>query len=1319
MSTNNPYFENYKYQTNTGDFRYSVPVKNSNYTITEPRVGRFSTYLPKIYNRKEYLFYLYNYVFQDQPDDTNINFFDSNTRKFRTRSSVRNPNESSLSRTYNKLIDFDTSRKYNFSENRNTFNYNNINKDTGLIQSRFDNEYNERRLEKNDNTNDIGLIRSRFDIDYNKRGKESNTNTNDMGLIRSRFDNDNNQRRQESNINTKDMGLIRSRFDNDNNKRRLESDGNLDNKGLNYDYINSEERDKVIEEIKRERDEFLGIGDYSPSKRQGQNLYEEKPSYKQFRNEDPNINFSSHAAQNQNLGTNKNLEGSKISQNYNQQIDNERISIKLDRKDLEISKENEFSQDLSQSKKHQKEHIQNVKYNKQPMNNKQFSQFQNSENLNTDNQLYNNNQSQRMQNSKNNQYPQYQTEGNSNIKSPIKSPNQLLENSLNKNQISQSPNKENINKKSPIKSAKKKLQDSINNQISQLSYSENANITSPINSSKQSLQNTVNNQISKSQYAQNMNVQNPVKNTNQNSKINQYSQFNNLPLSKSQFNNYPKEMQYQSPKNMNKNMNMNMNVQNSNYQKEMQYKSPQNMNKNMDMNIQNNKYQNQTQSPLSNRESNVSVVKKQEEKTIVIVPGHQIEPRNVSETFENPIEEIIENPDGTRTSLIKQTKIITTTESIPIEEHKIKAIEGAPELPMIKQKITYEYKTVTLKDIDRNSQDFDGQNNFRNSNIKNNNLSPNQLSPQGYNQYNQYGNEEKLEKNNQRNNLSGEYGNKKGNNIKQSLENNNQENNYEGGEYGINNQGDNFSGNYNDNNLGNNNYENYGNNEENIQNKKSGMYGNQIQNVDNNYLENDKTVQKTGPYVNQNKKLDNNYPENNETNQKIGPNANQNLDKNFVGNNETTQKTGPYVNQNQNLENNDLGNNETNRKTGPYDNQNQNLDKNYVGNNESSQKTGPYDNKNIKSENNYSGKVKTGHKKVPIDNKNNNINNINNNYLGNDKTKKKSSNLDNYNENEKEKQYEYGGQGDTDQYRNKSLKKKQYENKRKIKKNSELTGNRQNKINVDVLPNNENLENYPYNPFRDQPYGYVKNNSKEDNNSLDILPKGFKNKEEFETFLDEINKKGDKVTPEEKQRRLESIEDIFNNISIGGKNSEENLEKLGDILGNINENDKKEILQQLSKNSNNNEMYQKLLNILNKRTLKGKGKEKRRMISDNLITSGKKASYGGDKDSLIKSVRYGQSGYNKGFSKEGIGSGYKGHLSEYIEVKDVNPLKFDGLFLEITKYNNEKREKNPFEGPSPYCKFYQERRIKIKQKINNMASGEIFDDEIKLDENEK
>ena len=61
---------------------------------------------------------------------------------------------------------------------------------------------------------------------------------------------------------------------------------------------------------------------------------------------------------------------------------------------------------------------------------------------------------------------------------------------------------------------------------------------------------------------------------------------------------------------------------------------------------------------------------------------------------------------------------------------------------------------------------------------------------------------------------------------------------------------------------------------------------------------------------------------------------------------------------------------------------------------------------------------------------------------------------------------------------------------------------------------------------------------------------------------------------------------------------------------------------------------------------------------------------------------------------------------EEVEIKKINPLKFDGLFLEISHYNNEKREKNPFDGPSPYDKFYKERSLKIKNKIINMNSKE-------------
>ena len=87
------------------------------------------------------------------------------------------------------------------------------------------------------------------------------------------------------------------------------------------------------------------------------------------------------------------------------------------------------------------------------------------------------------------------------------------------------------------------------------------------------------------------------------------------------------------------------------------------------------------------------------------------------------------------------------------------------------------------------------------------------------------------------------------------------------------------------------------------------------------------------------------------------------------------------------------------------------------------------------------------------------------------------------------------------------------------------------------------------------------------------------------------------------------------------------------------------------------------------------------------------------------------------FANENIGgkgelrsSLLKGKFSETIEVKNVNPLKFDGLFLEISKYENIHREKNPFEGPSPFDKFYKVRRTKIRKKIISLANEDNVDE---------
>ena len=194
-----------------------------------------------------------------------------------------------------------------------------------------------------------------------------------------------------------------------------------------------------------------------------------------------------------------------------------------------------------------------------------------------------------------------------------------------------------------------------------------------------------------------------------------------------------------------------------------------------------------------------------------------------------------------------------------------------------------------------------------------------------------------------------------------------------------------------------------------------------------------------------------------------------------------------------------------------------------------------------------------------------------------------------------------------------------------------------------------------------------------------ILPKGFKDAKELENFLNSTNNKGTNLTPEEKEKRSNCIKDLFNNIAKGG-NKEQNLEKLSEILASMNEEERKEILQKLSKDGKN-----KNLNLLKKL-----GSLVEKQVSNN-------------NNNLAKN----KASLKKGFSRrKKFSSPSKNQVMEEVEIKKINPLKFDGLFLEISHYNNEKREKNPFDGPSPYDKFYKERSLKIKNKIINMNSKE-------------
>jgi hypothetical protein len=123
------------------------------------------------------------------------------------------------------------------------------------------------------------------------------------------------------------------------------------------------------------------------------------------------------------------------------------------------------------------------------------------------------------------------------------------------------------------------------------------------------------------------------------------------------------------------------------------------------------------------------------------------------------------------------------------------------------------------------------------------------------------------------------------------------------------------------------------------------------------------------------------------------------------------------------------------------------------------------------------------------------------------------------------------------------------------------------------------------------------------------------------------------------------------------------------------------------------------------------------------LSNSKKRSSEGERNLMNQSAKLGKSNekniLNEKFSsiKSGFNSGYKGDLFDSINIRDINPFHFDGLHLDISKYRNDYWGKNPFKGPSPYLKFYKERKIKIKEKIINMASGEIDDNfEIKLED---
>ena len=933
-------------------------------------------------------------------------------------------------------------------------------------------------------------------------------------------------------------------------KRKENAENRYVNKGLYTNNMNqkkdNEGREEIFRQLEKEKDELLASINYSNSRRIDPE-------------QDINVkeeNFDYNQFQNDNLNMNNNINSTSKSLKKSGKIENQKV-IGLKDGNFEQNK-NTNTQNIRKGpfKKAEQKLDSGEKQNLTSSSNKQ--------------KYPKKKESQKLDSSKPAQTSPFQQNSQNIQKSPIKKESQKLVNSkqnvssplLQDNQSTQkSPTKKinlSSNKNSKIKSPNKLIQ-------SKKSPSKVANkrIKDFQNNSILPSQNNEDININKNNFIQNENE--PNLGISQDNKL---SKFSNQTIPQS--------------------------LQNNPYQREMSPQNKENMNYNEEL----------------NRFSNISVVKKHEEKTLLLVPGQTLESTNKSEILENPKEETIQNPDGTTTSIIKQTKIITTTENVPIEEHKIKSIEGAPELPMIKQYITYEYKTVTaIKEDNKESQHLDEQSKLRNFNVGNKG-SPRQYIQKGMDQYGTqiyeqprldlYGNEG--------------YG-------QQGYEQ------YRNEEYG--NQGYGY-GQY-----GNIGYEKYPNAPQGYGKQGLSQSGKKI-NVPQGYDQ--QGLSQSGKKINipqgydqqglsQSGKKTNVPPDGNKEYLKYGK---QGLSQSGKKEN-TPQGYNQYGNKGNAQQGYDLYKKEGNNQNGF----------NQIG------KKGTQEKKN-------KGNTFTG--------------------ITGDNTKDIKNNLDD------------------------NLKDKNYLKERSIKGK---VGSYDNQYDREQH-NNEKLKE-----------------NKQSNFTPDVLPEEFKTEEEIENFLDEIKHKGEKATPEEKQKRLKCFGDLFNNISKGGINSEENLKKLSALLGNLDEKDLNEILSKLKNDFPKNvELLKKLDNLVkklksNKNLFKGKGTPE----EFKLFGSEKKEIKSEQNEFLMKSVGYGGSSYGKGVSKEGMDSNFKDLVSsEIVEVKNVNPLKFDGLFLEISQYNNERKEKNPFEGPSPYTKFYKERKVKIKKKIINMATGEDEKEEIKIED---
>ena len=230
---------------------------------------------------------------------------------------------------------------------------------------------------------------------------------------------------------------------------------------------------------------------------------------------------------------------------------------------------------------------------------------------------------------------------------------------------------------------------------------------------------------------------------------------------------------------------------------------------------------------------------------------------------------------------------------------------------------------------------------------------------------------------------------------------------------------------------------------------------------------------------------------------------------------------------------------------------------------------------------------------------------------------------------------------------------------------------------------------------------------------------------------------------------IKIISDLYEKCFKAGNktNSEKDITKIVEIIITFEEKERKDLLSKLLKSfPKSSELNQKILNLIIKKksitddNKKFKGKKEENKISlekdikkESRSKSQTKAGY--KKNMKIEEDTEIKSGYKKNkinieegiakteinktiklkgneekpdfrlSEKYGGGNSFLNRLEGYsVNVANIGNLNFDGLFLDISKYENKERDKNPFEGPSSFYEFYKMRQSKIKKKIEDMAN---------------